>query len=475
MNGSKSAAQRGLASHSECIDVRMRLEILLCTFVALGAGCRSASDKSFEDNSAQGTSFEERLLVRLPEGMDIRDAVVSGNGRVAAYPVKSSSGESVVINGTKGEAYDRVWDLQLSWDGKTAAFLAAQAGERFVVVNGRKGEAFPFVRSLQLSPNGTTVAYTVRTAPRAYRIVVGDRKGEEFEEIDESGGLFSPDGKTFAYGAHRGTRAFVVLGETKGEEFSYVGHPKFSPDGKVVAYEAAAGENQERKFIVVGDRKLGPFDFVLGPSFSRDGKVVYAANRRGEVGQNLPGRPGNEWEELLDRLKPPRGGKWIIGIGGEQREVAAGVDTLSWAPGVTPDGRIYYVAKKGEKECLVLDGKSGPLYSSVRALGFSSDGKSISYIVRLGDDRSKPEDRLVMDGKVREEALGSMESYALSPDGKAVALKMITASGVQVVIGKQKSETYQLVYDLNFSPDGRKLAFCARKGREIWWKVMKVQ
>src|SRR5205814_4684022 len=97
---------------------------------------------------------------------------------------------------------------------------------------------------------------------------------EEFEDVDESGATLSPDGKTFAYRAGLGAKKFIVVGDRKGEDFSYVGSPKFSPDGKLVAYEAAVGEKQDRKFIVVGDKKLRDWDYVTGPSFTPDGKVV---------------------------------------------------------------------------------------------------------------------------------------------------------------------------------------------------------
>src|SRR5213076_2949153 len=115
---------------------------------------------------------------------------------------------SVVSNGKSGDSYDDISDLRMSQDGGTVAYLAFQDRRGFVVVNGRKGELFPSVRSLSLSPNGSTVKYVARTEGNTCRLVVGDRKGEEFDEIEESGGLFSPDGKMVAYRASRGDKYF---------------------------------------------------------------------------------------------------------------------------------------------------------------------------------------------------------------------------------------------------------------------------
>jgi hypothetical protein len=459
----------------------MRRVLLLLALIptTLQIGCPSTADANIstthqaETSDPDGTSFEERLLLTLPEGMDIREAVVSANGRSTAYPAKTSSGTCVVINGRNSDFYDKVWDLHISRDGKTVAFLAFQNGKGFVVVNGRKGELFPSVQSLQLSPDGATVLYVARTGRRAYQVVVGDHKGEEFEEVDDI--TLSPDGKTFAYRAALGGKKWIVVGDRKGEEFSYVGPPQFSPDGKLVAYEAALGENKDRKFIVLGDKRLREWDYVTGPSFTPDGKVVYAANRRDKSRENVQGRPESEWEELLRRLKPPQDGKWIISVGEEQRDLAAGVETLLIGPFAAPDGRIVYTAKKGDRECVVRGDHSDPPFPSVGHIGFGPDGTSMIYVARLSKDPTKPDCHVVIDGKAGEQAFGYIENFAVSPDGKKVALKVHAESGTQVVVGQQRSEAYPYIYDFNFSRDGKKLAFCARRGREIWWKVMKVE
>jgi Tol biopolymer transport system component len=63
----------------------------------------------------------------------------------------------------------------------------------------------------------------------------------------------------------------------------------------------------------------------------------------------------------------------------------------------------------------------------------------------------------------------------MSPDGKVFALRMSGKDGMQVRIGAQNSDFYQIVDDLIMSPDGRKVAFCARRGSEISWKVLEAK
>jgi len=44
-----------------------------------------------------------------------------------------------------------------------------------------------------------------------------------------------------------------------------------------------------------------------------------------------------------------------------------------------------------------------------------------------------------------------------------------------VVVGDCIGDAFEQVGDPVFSPDGKKVAHGARKGRELWWKVMEVK
>src|SRR4029450_3155253 len=216
---------------------------------------------------------------------------------------------------------------------------------------------------------------------------------------------------------------------------------------------------------MVDGKRLREWDFVWGPYFTPDGKVVYAANQGGDFSDSPFGI----------RLAPPRGGKWVIVVEEQVRDLAAGMETLSRGLRVAPDGSIVYAARKSDRECVVRGDQPGPLFASVDRLGFGPDGRSLLYVAKLSEDRRKRNYHLVIDGKVNEEAFWYIESWAVSPDGKTVALKTHEATGIQVAVGRQRSEVFDLVYDFNFSPDGKKLAFCARRGQKVWWKVMELK
>jgi len=436
----------------------MRALALLCVLAAAAVGCQSKAPAAPEPAPAPAPTpapvpapkaplaFEEKLLHTLPEGMDIREILVTPNGSVTAVLIRRGGKMSVISNGSPGEAYDSISDLRLSPDGSSVAYLAFQGRKGFVVLNGKKGEPFPSVRSLSLSPDG---------------------KGEEFDEIEESGGIFSPDGRTVAYRASRGKKYFVVFGDRKGDDFDYVGRPAIRRDGQQVAYEAKVGSAENRKSrIIVGDRALkGDYDFVVGPVFTPDGKVLYAANRGGRFEEKpIDGLP----------MSPPLGGTWSIGIGDELRDAFRDAEQIRGGLTVAPDGKTFaYIARIAGQECVILGERPGPFFASIGRIGFSPGGKSIVYVAELAESADKSRNfQLVIDGNQASEVFRFIEGFTMSSDGNAVALKTHAKSGIQVVVGSHRSEIFDVVYDLNFSPEGRKLAFCARKGREIWWKVM---
>ena len=90
---------------------------------------------------------------------------------------------------------------------------------------------------------------------------------------------------------------------------------------------------------------------------------------------------------------------------------------------------------------------------------------------------------LVVDGK-RSEAYeyasrGGMYRAFLwpvfSPDGTVLAFSTQVERGWALVVAKCKSDTFDQLWTPAFSPDSKKVAFGARKGRKLLWKVMDVE
>ncbi len=137
--------------------------------------------------------------------------------------------------------------------------------------------------------------------------------------------------------------------------------------------------------------------------------------------------------------------------------------------------RLAYVAKVGDSEALVLDGKLTGTYHSVERLLFSPDGQHFAYLAE------RPSGKLLVvhdDNAGRKFGWIAGESLTFSPDSQHLAyyasegeLELHIEAGrfftgkCYVVLDGHLSRGYEDVRWLTFSPDSRRLAFCANKGQ----------
>jgi hypothetical protein len=69
-----------------------------------------------------------------------------------------------------------------------------------------------------------------------------------------------------------------------------------------------------------------------------------------------------------------------------------------------------------------------------------------------------------------------LESFNFSPDGQHHAFTARDKAFRHfVVLDGKRREDFDDIGRFAFSPDGKKLAFGARKGRQLWWKVLEVK
>jgi WD40 repeat protein len=163
------------------------------------------------------------------------------------------------------------------------------------------------------------------------------------------------------------------------------------------------------------------------------------------------------------------------------------------SPRFSPDGkRLAWVFREGRKHGVAIgDGKQQKAeHDWIRALAFRPDGKELAYAagtggsanVALMDDDEQP----VIDGAkwriVRGDGKGPdsagkeeflrIAHVAWSRDGAKLAFAGQTNDGWRIVCGEQESDAFDEVGPPRFSSDGAHIAFGARKGRELWWKVL---
>jgi Tol biopolymer transport system component len=400
-----------------------------------------------------------------------------------------------------------------SSDGRTVAFKTRQT---LVVTGGKEPREFSNASRATFSTDGKSVAYVSRTDKLF--VAVGDKKGPEFESMMkvESGTVprditdlcFSPDGTTLAYAVNVGTLAggFVVVGDTKGEEFNHVSAPAFCPDGKTVWYMATKlnAEGYAKNILVVGGKKMGEeFETVGSVAFSPDGKTIaYAAQKTRRKVCVVEGDKKGEDFSSVEQLRYAPDGKTlayeaVASDGPRRRFVVVGTERRGKAteeahtPVFGPDSKtIAYVSTvaPNTQSCVVIGEKRGEMFDKVDGLTFSPDGKTLAYLAQRAERRGALPTRFVVIGEKKEELEGYSAVLAgptFSPDGKTVAYVVSKGQKWLLVVGGKKSGEFDRIGDQSdwlsrggfpvFSPDGRKVAFGARIGLELWWKVIEVK
>lgn len=377
--------------------------------------------------------------------------------------------------------------------GGGVAHVAVRDGKLHVVHAGKAGRAVRVVDQVAISPDGRRIAYSA-DVDGAWRMDVDGTLGVESSAVGPP--VFSPDSRHLAYDAQLGTEAWMVVDGVKGPaRAGFVGAPVFSADSARVAFAEIPAEQQPARLVVsdlslrdshvrlVGvtafvanparsalaavveeDRKqrvvtLGfdaarevkrgaPYDAIpFPPVFGADGaSLAYVAEREGRAFVVLDGkeeplpegsvtgplviRPGSRGVGLL--LATSEGVRLheaFVRQGGRARHHEEAAE-LTYGP----DGRHAYAARRGESWFVVVNAKEGPPFDRVVSPVFSPDGTRLAYRVRK-------------DGK----------RFVVVADAEGKILR--------------KLPPHEQVFPVQFTADGKSVAYGVKDGLELAWKV----
>ncbi|MFO7446889.1 MAG: hypothetical protein R6W90_11015 [Ignavibacteriaceae bacterium] len=452
-----------------------------------------------------------------PEYDDVGPPQFSPDGSMLAYKAKADSMWFMVTGDIISEKYDDIDYPLFSPDGKKISYAAKEGNKWFVVIDNIKSEKYDKVEALSFSPDSKRFAYRGNLEDEKKSLIIIDGKpGDKYEWVTEP--RFSSDSKRVVYSAREEEKWLMVIDEKKSEKYDAVGIPVFSPDGKRLAYGAREGDSS---VVVIDDKKSEKYDGVWNPHYSPNSKrVAYFAkednkwfvvvdNKRSE-GYNDDSDPASF---ILSRMRP---GMPNIPIG---------------VPIFSPDSkRLGYWAKEGNKRHMVIDGKKSEGYDDISIPNFSPDGKRVAYGVKEGDKWFmivNEEKYSALYGIIPKEIPIDKYSIKVTRENVIVfstsmdktAYICLTDKGYCVAVNDKISEEYDLIggavvnnglgivfrihpsegsltldgldhlgtsllsfgseYSgtpyLHVSSDGKKLAFGARKGRELWWKVIDIE
>ncbi len=117
-----------------------------------------AEDASNAAPTAQ-TSFEEKLLGRIPLNVKVEGIAFNPMGSLVACAASSKEVSFVIVGDVKGEEFRRVSPPLFSPDGTQLAYVASAPDGSFLVVGGRKCEKYSSVVGPVYAPDGSRFAY----------------------------------------------------------------------------------------------------------------------------------------------------------------------------------------------------------------------------------------------------------------------------------------------------------------------------
>jgi hypothetical protein len=205
----------------------------------------------------------------------------SPDSKHLAYAAQTGDKWFIVFDGVPGKPYDRIGNMVFSPDSQHLAYVAREGLGRsdargFVVLDGIEGEQYKlqYITNLALnlvfSPDSNHLAYTFEWEPilstklRNTGFLIVDGK-----EKEETGGtvhrlLFSPDSQRLSYIESNlpwslERKFWISVGGEKGEKYEYIDDFIFSPDGKHIVYIVTYGT---KMFVVVDKTEGNEYDLL---------------------------------------------------------------------------------------------------------------------------------------------------------------------------------------------------------------------
>lgn len=413
----------------------------------------------------------------------LRTVVFSWDNRRVAYQASRNGRELVVLDGQEGPPFDDVEQIAFTVDSKSLVYYATRGADRFIVVDDL------ILKADEKSFFFVTRHHLLITVPKGNRriAIIDGHAGPEFDEIRASrgGGTlfdFSRDGEQIVYSGRRGDQWVTVVNGKEQAGFGPIctGAVRFSSDLKRMAYPVDVGDQQ----AMVVDGKIGPaFQRIdsNGAVFSPDGMhVAYIGINGHEESVVIDGKVGQAHKQIRPGpdtntnrssgvVFSPMENAFCYLVADERMgfvvngEIKATYDSASDLQ-LTPDGtKVVYVARRGQKEFVVVNGNEGAAYDSVMR-PVVLEGSRLAYIamkrpkdvVVIDDRESKPYDAVNRHG----------ERPALAPDQKSVAFIATDGSEHALLVNDQEFSKYDSVGFQTFSPNGQRIAFRAGVGEK---------
>ncbi|MEP6507732.1 MAG: hypothetical protein ABJC63_05855 [Gemmatimonadales bacterium] len=409
-------------------------------------------------DGVEGTPFDD-----IPVGA----AFFSPDSRHVSYIATRDRKEIAVTDNEDGKPYDGIGMLHPKYiNGGAHVMYTANTGDRyFVVIDGKESESADHVGDPVFSANDEHMAYVIKK-DELWRVVRDGIEGQPYRSIGNNL-VFSKDGKHFLYNA-RDSLDYVVVDDkpvaSKGsiQENSYA----LSADGLHFAFVARTSPNNV--FWVLDGASQKGYDWVSGtPAFNADGsQLAYVAEINRERFVVIGKREGEHFDDIAEFPHFAVDGR-ISYIAKRKDKQFVVIDTVATPYDgiadfvITNAGHLILMVRQGTEWRAIVDGiKGAPFQNPIGPLYVSDDGRHTAYAATVNDKRL-----MVIDG-VQQKQFDDIVFFSFSSNGKH-SLYTGQLNGKSILVGDQGSSP---AYDeiLTFpSPDrldAPSFTFVARRG-----------
>ncbi|MBN2293156.1 MAG: PD40 domain-containing protein [Pirellulales bacterium] len=362
--------------------------------------------------------------------------VFSHDGKRLALVNRQLRG-GAVLDGKAGKEYlgMGIEGFVFSPDSKRMAHLAVpEGGKMCAVVDGVEGKLCRGVGEVSFSPDSKRVATAFCRGDKWFIDVDGVESGS-YDTVSADPIKFSADSRRWSISAKRGDKHVLLVDGKESSPYDGIGTPVFSPDGRHVAAQTARDGKQ---FILLDGKESKPLDGVGSgsPTFASDGRMAFSARR---------------------------GKQWFVSVDGKETEVAGhGVFMMGFSP---DGGRLYTMVGSDGKLHLEINNKqSSGTYDSFFKETFlqSPKGSRQAFVAVRGDKHL-----VVLDGVDGKQYMRVWEdSLTFSPDGRRFAYAVIIDKKWVMVVDGVEGKPYDMVWKPAFSPQGKRVAYVARRGSQ---------
>jgi WD40-like Beta Propeller Repeat len=192
---------------------------------------------------------------------------------------------------------------------------------------------------------------------------------------------------------------------------------------------------------------------------AEDGYQVVVNGTPGTVYQRT-GLPVTNFDGSVVAYRATKDGdSWFIVVNG--KTVSEPFDGVT-DPAVSRDGRVVAYGADGDSFELFVGDRKTRISAQACSVFLSRDGSEWGYVTQTR----------VVTARGISEAFDEIRDPEFSPDGKRVAFRARRGDRWFVVVDGRKSAAEGIVWGPIWSADGTQIGYGALIGRDVWWKVL---